>query len=66
MTDVGVSAIPTSKMNSKISAFPAVLAVNQAMMNGELSPVNGRNLPANVGGGPLYGHSRLGEDIICR
>lgn len=60
----GVSAIPTAKMNSKISAFPAVLAVNQAMMNGELSPISGRAVPVNVGGGPLYGHSALGEDII--
>lgn len=60
----GVSAIPTSKMNSKISAFPAVLAINQAMMKGELSPVPGRNIPENVGGSPLYGHSKLGEDII--
>ncbi|MCD8154988.1 MAG: hypothetical protein LUF78_09955 [Clostridiales bacterium] len=60
----GVGAIPTSKMNSKISAFPAVLAINQAMMNGELSPISGRDVPANVGGGPLYGHSALGEDII--
>lgn len=60
----GVSAIPTSKMNSKISAFPAVLAVNQAMMDGTLSPINGRDVPVNVGGSPLYGHSALGEDII--
>lgn len=60
----GVSAIPTAKMNSKISAFPAVLAINQAMMNGELSPISGHNIPMNVGGGPLYGHSTLGEDII--
>ena len=60
----GVSAIPTSKMNSKISAFPAVLAVNQAMLDGTLSPINGRDVPQNVGGSPLYGHSALGEDII--
>lgn len=60
----GVSAIPTSKMNSKISAFPAVLAINQAMMDGTLSPINGNCVPQNVGGSPLYGHSALGEDII--
>ena len=60
----GVSAIPTSKLNSKISAFPAVLAINEAMMKGELSPVSGRCVPENVGGSPLYGHSKLGEDII--
>ena len=45
----GVSAIPTSKMNSKISAFPAVLAVNQAMLDGTLSPINGRDVPQNLG-----------------
>ncbi len=60
----GVSAIPTSKMNSKISGFPAVLAINQAMMEGKLSPISGRNVPVNVAGSPLYGHSVLGEDII--
>ena len=60
----GVAAIPTAKMNSKISAFPAVMAINQAMMEGKLSPIDGRNVPENVGGGPLYGHSALGEDII--
>lgn len=60
----GVAAIPTAKMNSKISAFPAVLAINQAMMRGEFVPIDGRDVPMNVGGGPLYGHSTLGEDIV--
>ena len=59
----GVSAIPTGKMNSKISAFPAVLAINQALMNGTLSPISGRDIPKGVSGG-LYGHSALGEDHI--
>lgn len=60
----GVSAIPTSKMNSKISGFPAVMAINQAMMEGKLSPISGRHVPENVAESPLYGHSTLGEDII--
>lgn len=38
----GVSAIPTSKMNSKVSAFPAVKAIYDAIMNDELSPINGK------------------------
>ncbi len=60
----GVAALPTAKMNNKISGFPAVAAINQAMMDGTLSPISGRSIPQNVGGGPLYGHSALGEDII--
>jgi len=60
----GVAAIPTGKMNNKVSGFPAVQAVYQAMAEGKLSPISGRNIPENVGGGPLHGHSSLGEDII--
>lgn len=59
----GVSAIPTSKMNSKVSAFPAVKAIYDAIMNDELSPINGKNIPKNVAGA-IYGHSALGEDYI--
>ena len=60
----GVAAVPTAKMNNKISALPAVTAVYNAMMKGELTQIDGRKVPANVGGGPLYGHSTLGEDIV--
>ncbi len=60
----GVSAIPTSKMNNKISAFPAVLAINQALLEGKLSPISGRDIPKFCGGGTLFGHSALGEDIV--
>ncbi|HMM41552.1 MAG TPA: hypothetical protein PKA95_06600 [Thermomicrobiales bacterium] len=60
----GVVAIPTAKMNNKISGFAAVQAIYQAMMEGKLSPVSGRSLPPNIGGGPIYGHSALGEDVI--
>ena len=60
----GMVAVPTGKMNNKISGFPAVMAINQAMIEGKLSPISGRQIPQNVGGGPLYGHSALGEDII--
>ncbi len=60
----GVAIIPTAKMNSKVSGFPAVQAIYQAMMEGRLSPIDGRQVPKNVGGGTLFGHSTLGEDIV--
>jgi len=60
----GVATMPTAKMNNKISGFPAVAAIYQAMAEGKLTSYNGRDIPANVGGGPLYGHSALGEDFI--
>jgi len=60
----GLAAVPTAKLNNKVSAFAAVMAVYQAMMDGKLSPVQGRDIPAMVGGGPLLGHGALGEDII--
>ncbi|MCD8037253.1 MAG: hypothetical protein LUE88_07780 [Clostridiales bacterium] len=60
----GVSAVPTAKMNNKISAFPAVMAINQAMIDGTLSPVSGNDIPKRISGSPLLGHSALGEDII--
>jgi hypothetical protein len=60
----GVAAIPTAKMNNKISGFPAVMAIYQAMMEGKLTEIDGRNVPLNIAGGPLFGHSALGEDIV--
>lgn len=60
----GVAAVPTAKMNNKLSGFPAVAAIYQAMMDGKLTTINGKNVPQFVAGGPLYGHSALGEDIV--
>ena len=60
----GLAAVPTAKMNNKISGFAAVSAVYDAMMKGELSPIQGRDIPEFVGGGVMVGHGALGEDFI--
>lgn len=60
----GLAAVPTAKMNNKISGFAAVSAVYDAMMKGELSPIQGRDIPEGVGGGVMVGHGALGEDFI--
>ena len=59
----GVAAMPTPKMNSKISGFAAVSAIYRAMEEGKLCSISGYNIPMGVAG-PLYGHSALGEDYI--
>jgi hypothetical protein len=60
----GLAAVPTAKLNNKVSAFAAVSAVYDAMIKGELSPVQGRDIPQGVGGGVMVGHGALGEDVI--
>ncbi|RDW13443.1 hypothetical protein [Paracoccus thiocyanatus] len=60
----GLAAVPTAKMNNKISGFAAVSAVYDAMIKGELSPIQGRDIPEGVGGGVMVGHGALGEDFI--
>ncbi len=60
----GVAIVPTAKMNNKISGFPAVQAIYEAMRENRLSPVDGRRVPLFVGASPVYGHSALGEDVV--
>lgn len=60
----GVLTIPTPKSNNRISGFPAVLKIYEAMLEGKLTSVDGAATPAGVAGGPLCGHSTLGEDYI--
>ena len=59
----GVLAIPTAKVNNKISGYAAVKAIYDDIFDGKLTQINGSIIPMGVGGGPLYGHGALGEDI---
>jgi hypothetical protein len=60
----GVLSLPTPKGGNKISAFPAVLKIYEAMMEGNLTRINGAEVPGGILGTPLSGHSTLGEDYI--
>lgn len=60
----GVALLPTPKGGNKISAFPAVQKIYEAMLEGGLTRVNGAEVPPGILGTPLAGHSALGEDYI--
>ncbi|OPY25488.1 MAG: hypothetical protein A4E28_03109 [Methanocella sp. PtaU1.Bin125] len=59
----GVISIPTPKVNNRISGYAAVKALYDAIFDNKISRIDGSILPLGVGGGPLYGHGALGEDI---
>ena len=59
-----VSSLPTEKQNNKISGFAATLAIYQAMEKEPLAPFDASLLPLGVGGGPILGHSAIGEDHL--
>jgi hypothetical protein len=59
----GVLAIPTPKSSNRISGFAAVKALYDDIFANKVSRIDGSLLPMGVGGGPLYGHGALGEDI---
>jgi hypothetical protein len=59
----GVLAVPTAKANNKISGYAAVKAIYDDIFDNKLSRIDGSIIPLGVGGGPLYGHSSLGEDF---
>lgn len=60
----GVSNIPTAKTNNKISGFPAVAAIYQAMVEGKLTEIDGHNILPSIAGSVFYGHGALGEDYV--
>lgn len=59
----GVIAIPTAKVNNRISGYAAVRAVYDDIFDNKITKIDGSIIPLGVGGGPLYGHGALGEDI---
>lgn len=63
ITSGRVSSIPTEKQNNKISGFAATLAIYQALDKEHLAPYDSRFLPLGSGG-PITGHSCIGEDHL--
>jgi hypothetical protein len=59
----GVISIPTPKVNNRISGYAAVKALYDDIFDNKVSRIDGSILPMGVGGGPLYGHGSLGEDV---
>jgi hypothetical protein len=60
----GVINIPTPKMGNRLTAFPAIKALYEAMAEKKLTQVDPRNIPMGVVGGAIFGHNALGEDIV--
>lgn len=56
-------ALVTGKFTHRIPAFPAYLAIYEALMDKKLTRVDGAVLPPFIAGGAVYGHSALGEDF---
>jgi hypothetical protein len=60
----GVINIPTPKMGNRLTAFPAIKALYEAIAEKKLTQVDPRNIPMGVVGGAIFGHNALGEDIV--
>lgn len=55
-------ALTTNKFTHRIPAFPAYLAIYEALMDKKLTRLDGAVLPPFVAGGGVMGHAALGED----
>ncbi|MCK9306792.1 MAG: hypothetical protein M0P17_04625, partial [Methanoculleus sp.] len=55
-------ALTTNKFTHRIPAFPAYLAIYEALMEKRLTRPDGAVLPPFVAGGGVMGHAALGED----
>jgi len=60
----GVCQMPTPKMGNKISGFPAVQALYDAIRGKKLTQIDGHYLPFAAHWGTAWGHNALGEDTI--
>jgi methylthioribose-1-phosphate isomerase len=55
-------ALTTNKFTHRVPAFPAYLAIYEALMEKRLTRLDGAVLPPFVAGGGVMGHAALGED----
>lgn len=61
----GVSNLPTGKQGNKVSGFPAVQAIYDIILKGELTQVISEKLPFALVG-TTYVHSILGEEYLFK
>ena len=59
-----VSDLPSEKTNNKISAWPAVSAIYEALQRERIAPYDANLLPVGLAGSPFLGHTSLGEDHL--
>lgn len=55
-------ALTTNKFTHRVPAFPAYLAIYEALMDKRLTRLDGAVLPPFIAGGGVMGHAALGED----
>jgi methylthioribose-1-phosphate isomerase len=55
-------ALQTNKFTNRLTAFPAYMAIYNAIMEKKATSVDGAKLPLFLSGGAIYGHASLAED----